>query len=256
MYEQFARFYDELGWGNFAASVWDRLGEYLNLIGFRPRNLLDLACGTGILTIKAAQSGIVAKGLDISEAMLQKAESNASRIGANVTYICANMSHFCLNEHYDLITCTFDAINHLLDYHDWEDTFRCAFAHLNEGGLFIFDMNTERDIKENWDNINVHKDAKGNYVISKSISFRDKVIAAVTFTAFVQRGQGLFDGYEETVTETSFPVNRVVGSLLDIGFSDVSVRNERFERVSDPEGMNRVFIVCRKASKDNIVNAK
>lgn len=246
MYEQFSKFYDELGWSEYAAGVWSNLNKYLDSIGFKPRSLLDLACGTGILTIKAAQQGIEAQGLDISEGMLQKAEFNARQADADVCYICGDMSHFCLNRHYDLITCTFDAINHLLAYDDWEDTFRCAFAHLNDGGLFIFDMNTVRDLSENWDNIQVRKDASGNYVISKSMSFRDRASAAVTFTAFVQRGQGLYDGYEETVTEVAFPINQVTDSLHKIGFADVSIKNPMLEDVREPEQLSRAFIACSK----------
>ncbi|AEE96557.1 class I SAM-dependent DNA methyltransferase [Mahella australiensis] len=246
MYEQFARFYDELGWSQYAAGVWDRLSKYLDSIGFKPRSLLDLACGTGILTIKAAQRGVEAHGLDISEAMLEKAEYNARQADIEVSYVCGDMSHFCMNRHYDIITCTFDAINHLSAYDDWEDTFRCALAHLDDNGLFVFDMNTVKDLSENWDNIHVRKDANGNYVISKSIAFRDKASAAVTFTAFVQRSDRLFDGYEETVTEVTFPIDRVVASLYEIGFADVSVKNDMFEDVPDPEQLNRVFIICRK----------
>lgn len=246
MYEQFARFYDELGWGEYASNVWDRLCKYLRSINFKPNSLLDLACGTGILTIKAAQQGLEAYGLDISEAMLQKAVHNARQAGVDVSYICDDMSRFRHKRCYDLITCTFDAINHLLNYSDWEDTFRCVWTHLNNGGMFIFDMNTVKDLVENWDNIHVRRDANGNYIISKSIPFRDKAMASVTFTAFIKRCDNLFDGYEETVTEISFPIDDVVLMLHKVGFAEVSVRNEALEEVSDPDMLNRAFIICKK----------
>lgn len=242
MYEQFARFYDKLGWGEYAKSLWPLIMDYMNSIGFKPSSILDVACGTGILTIMASKDGIMAEGLDISSEMLQRARENAIEAGVDIRYHHADMCDFDLGQKYDLITCTFDAINHLRTYEQWLSAFKCVRRHLNKNGVFLFDMNTVKDLKENWNNIKVKKYPKGDYVISKSISFGD--MACVTFTAFIKNENGLFEGYEESIMEVSFPLEKVIASLKDIGFTDITIMDRHF-KVVDPQSLYRAFISCR-----------
>ncbi|SHF26600.1 Methyltransferase domain-containing protein [Caldanaerobius fijiensis DSM 17918] len=242
MYEQFARFYDKLGWGEYAKSLWPLIVEYMNSINFKPENMLDVACGTGVLAIMASRDGIKAEGLDISSEMLEQAKKNAIEAGVNVVYHQCDMCDFDLNKKYDLITCTFDAINHLRTFEQWVSMFKCVKKHLNSSGLFIFDMNTLKDLRENWNNIKVKKHPRGDYLISKSISFGD--MACVTFTAFIKKENGLFEGYEESIMEVSFPLEKVVASLKDIGFTNVTITNRHFKLV-ETESLDRAFISCR-----------
>src|SRR5256885_10064947 len=130
MYEQFAQFYDRLGWNEYSKQVWVNFKEYLNTIGFKPATMLDVACGTGVLTISATKDGIIAEGLDISEEMIKKALSNAFNADLNITYHHADMSNFDLGKKYDLITCTFDAMNHMTDFEQWVSLFKCVKEHL------------------------------------------------------------------------------------------------------------------------------
>jgi SAM-dependent methyltransferase len=48
--------------------------------------VLDVACGTGVVAITAAQVGAKVSGLDLSPALLEKARSNASVAGVNVDF--------------------------------------------------------------------------------------------------------------------------------------------------------------------------
>jgi hypothetical protein len=52
------------------------------------------------------------------------------------------MSSFDLGERFDAVICVFDTINHLERFDLWLATFERAAAHLAEGGLFAFDVNT------------------------------------------------------------------------------------------------------------------
>ena len=244
MYEQFAQFYDRFGWSAYSKELWLKFKNYLDSIDFKPETMLDIACGTGILTISASKDGLMAEGLDLSEAMIKKASNNASDAGLNIKFYNADMSSFKLDKKYDLITCTFDAINHMTDFRKWVSMFKCVKQHLNDDcGIFMFDMHTLKELKENWNNIHIQKYPSGDYRLSKSISSGD--IACVTFTVFVKKDNLLFEGYEETVREASFVIEDVRTELRCVGFSEIDVMNRNFEVANDPEELLRAFIVCR-----------
>ncbi|SNX53281.1 class I SAM-dependent methyltransferase [Thermoanaerobacterium sp. RBIITD] len=244
MYEQFAQFYDRLGWDTYAKELWPDFKSYLDKIGFKPQTLLDIACGTGALCICASKGGIIAEGLDISDEMLKKAGANAKENGVEINLYHRDMSNFNLYKKYDLVTCTFDAINHMIDFQKWLSMFKCVKEHLNDGGLFMFDMNTLKDLKENWNNIHIKKYPAGDYHISKSISFGD--MACVTFTAFVKKDDLLFEGYEETVREVSFPLDDIKNVLLNLDFKDIKIMDRRFIEVDNIDMLTRAFIIATK----------
>src|SRR5262249_25768311 len=47
-----------------------------------------------------------------------------------------------LGERFDVVLCVYDSINHLTRFRDWEAVFRRAREHLNDRGVFLFDINT------------------------------------------------------------------------------------------------------------------
>src|ERR1035438_5250705 len=56
--------------------------------------VLELACGTGRLTIPIAQSGVEIVGADLSASMLEVARGKARRTGVHVEFFEADMRSF------------------------------------------------------------------------------------------------------------------------------------------------------------------
>jgi SAM-dependent methyltransferase len=106
------------------------------------RTLLELACGTGaILKILARYYDVV--GLDLSPQMLSIARKKLP----HVRLYRKDMVRFDLGIKFDVIICVFDSINHVLRFADWKKIFRNAARHLQEDGLFLFDINTEAKLE-------------------------------------------------------------------------------------------------------------
>ncbi|WP_027718362.1 class I SAM-dependent DNA methyltransferase [Desulfovirgula thermocuniculi] len=143
-YERLARIYDLL----VAGVDYEEWAEYLQKIlrrfGHCPRTVLDLACGTGNLTLPLARRGYRVLGLDISPAMISAARKKAAQLGLDVEFLVGDMRSFELKEPVDLVTCFHDGINYLPGYRDLVRTFRRVYENLNPGGLFIFDANNIR----------------------------------------------------------------------------------------------------------------
>ena len=77
------------------------------------RMACDLACGTGTTALELAERGIKVYGVDLSPTMCRLARAKVRRTGANVTIIPGDMRTFRLPQPVDLITCEFDALNHV-----------------------------------------------------------------------------------------------------------------------------------------------
>ena len=97
-----------------------------------------MACGTGGI-IASLAAGYQVSGLDIAPAMLAVARG---KLPEGTPLYLADMSSFDLGTTFDAIVCVYHGINHLLDFSDWESFFDCAYRHLNDGGVLIFDMIT------------------------------------------------------------------------------------------------------------------
>lgn len=138
----FCKVYNEFGWNYYPEIFGEQLLRWLDLHGIRPRNSMDLACGTGILCQILHKSGIRASGMDFSTGMIEIARKGDPEI----RYDVADMITYCPEEQYDLVTCTGDAINHIADLEDVERIFRNVCAYTSPGGYFVFDILDEHEV--------------------------------------------------------------------------------------------------------------
>lgn len=233
-YDIFARFYDET-MGDRTATV----GFLRGLIDkARPQgsNLLELACGTGEL-LEAFAEDYEVSGLDLSGGMLKVAKKKLPR----ANFYQQSMAGFELPESYDVILCVFDSVNHLLKFSDWKKLFKSASRHLNEGGVFIFDMNSLGKLEE----IVTRPEAVYDCGTSKAIMGVDDVgrgVVSWNVKVFEQVKGDQYKLHEEEIREISFPEAKVRESLAPL-FGKVRM-------ISKGEGKgdegDRLYFVCKK----------
>lgn len=245
MYENIAKFYDRLGWSSFPLKLWEQMKVHFNQVNFNPTSHLDIACGTGALSIKITSEGIISEGLDCSSEMIKSARNNVDSANLDVKFYHADMRNFKLNKKYDLITCTYDSINHLLSLEEWKQTFYSVKLHLNDSGIFVFDLNTQKALKERWNSININKDNQENYLIQRGIYYEDKGIATTTFTAFTKEKNGMYDSFEETFTEIAFSSSEIINVLIEIGFDNITITDSNFNSLANPDEEYRNVYICR-----------
>lgn len=245
MYKKIAKFYDRLGWSKFPLNLWDQMKIYFNKENFNPTSHLDIACGTGALSIKAASEGISSEGLDISIDMINIAKENAKSKNLEINFYHADMRNLNLSKKYDLVTCTYDAINHLLTIDEWKKTFFNVKGHLKDNGIFIFDCNTQKALRERWNSIHINKDIEGNYLIQKAIHNEDKGMSTASFTVFIKEENGLYDSFEDTFTEIAFPSSQIMSILREVGFNNITITDINFNRLDNPDEEYRNVYVCR-----------
>ena len=110
----------------------------------------DLACGTGITAMEFARQGIRTYGVDLSPHMCSTAREKAARAGLPIRILRADMRDFRLPEAVDLITCEYDAINHIPRKADLTRVAKAVAQALRPGGYFFFDVNNSAAFERYW----------------------------------------------------------------------------------------------------------
>jgi len=116
------------------------LSYYVDVARQASGNVLELACGTGQLTVPIASAGLPTVGLDLSAPMLTTARQRAATAKVSIEYVQGDMRNFDLGHKFALI---FIARNSLLHLHSTEDllaAFAAARRHMAPGGIFAFDI--------------------------------------------------------------------------------------------------------------------
>ena len=134
----------------YAHLVAPHVNECLERVVGRPRQLLDLACGTGTHALIQSARGVDVIGLDLSKAMLAVAQAKAESTGQVITWIHGDMRSFDVVKPVDAVTCLYASLNHLAHLSELKATFAHVAAHLRPGGVFIFDLNTRVGFEVLW----------------------------------------------------------------------------------------------------------
>ena len=140
--EVFCKVYNEFGWNYYPEIFSQQLLQWLKENRVNPKTCMDLACGTGVLCRILQENGIEASGMDFSQGMIQIARQESPHIHYDV----ADMITYRPEKQFDLVTCTGDALNHIMELADVERIFRNVFAYLSPGGYFIFDILNENEV--------------------------------------------------------------------------------------------------------------
>lgn len=141
-YASFALYYDDLTRDVRYGERADYFCRLLSRFGHPAGITLDLACGTGSLTIELKKRGLDVYGIDGSMEMLSVAQQKAAEEGLSILFLYQQMQRIDLYGTVDTVICALDSVNHLTSEKDVLAAFRRVSLFLNRGGYFIFDMNT------------------------------------------------------------------------------------------------------------------
>ena len=136
--EQDIGFYAE----TYDAAVPDWPGEirfYLEAADWaksRGESVLELACGTGRVTVRLAQRGAKAVGLDLSTDMLAVAREKSTDI-RNLRWVEGDMRSFDLDQSFGLILIPGHAFHNLLTPDDQVACLTSVMRHLTPGGMLV-----------------------------------------------------------------------------------------------------------------------
>jgi SAM-dependent methyltransferase len=201
--------------------------------------LLEVACGTGGILAALADRYRVS-GLDISPGMLAVARE---KLPAGTPLHLADMSCFQLNVKFDAVICVYHGINHLLDFSAWENFFDCAYQHLNDGGVLVFDTYTASGLKMVSGVPKIVQQFGENYLHIR-VRTSDEVVFDWNIEVLELQRDGTYKSVTEVIRTVSFSPEKIRESLGKKFVSIVTIESDG--GAVDDDSENRTWFVCSK----------
>ena len=201
-YGEFAKIYDELINEdiNYDEMV-KRILDICNLHNLELNDYLDIACGTGNVTIRIAKYFKNIYGVDLSEDMLREAFDKFKKEKIKGKIICQDMTELSLNREFDLITSVLDSTNYITDINGLQEYFKGVYNHLKSNGLFIFDGNSYYKLSEILGN-NIYTYSEEEVFYTWENVFEEDLLS-MFLTFFVKKGE-LYERFEEEHLERAY----------------------------------------------------
>lgn len=243
-YSNFAYVYDRLmedvdykGWVEYIEALF----QHLKL---RPKRILELACGTGNITIPLSKKGYDILGADISPDMLMVASHKAAEAGEKIVFIERDMRELELRGGYDCVLCLCDGINYITEDEGLYKVFRSAYQSLGQDGAFIFDVSTHYKLKYILGE-NTFGENLGDVCYLWENFFDERTnTAEMDLTIFLQEGK-LFKKFEEFHLQRAYKLEELISALRSAGFTEITCF-DAFKFEMPEEHSERVFFLARK----------
>lgn len=117
----------------------ERIAFYCDLAREFGGPVLEIACGSGLVTIPIAAQGLDVTGLDLAHSMLEQARRKAERQSLNIHWVEADARSFDLGRQFRFILLTGNAFQAFLRREDQEALFSSVKRHLASDGVFAFE---------------------------------------------------------------------------------------------------------------------
>lgn len=242
-YTALAGSYDRLTYDVEYTEIWAFLKELLSRAGKTPETVLDLACGTGSLSVLLAQEGYRVIGVDMSEDMLTVAAQKAQELENMPFFVCQRMERLRLPEQVDCAVCCLDSLNYVTDPADCRKAIARVWKALRPGGMFLFDINSPEKLRGLDGQVFLDED-DDVYCVWRAEFDEDENTCYYGIDLFRRQGSVWHRSFEEH-REYAYTVPELTAYLSEAGFTDVRVYGDR--KFSPPEpGEQRIFITAMK----------
>lgn len=220
-------------------------------------SLLEMACGSGRVTLPLARDGRRVVGFDLSQPMLVRARARAERIGrgarARLSWFRGDMRAFALGRRFPLVLSAFNAMEHLYTRTDVAACLACVRDHLETGGRLAFDVQNPdlrwlgRDPDKRWART-VFRDPSTGVRVEYSTNHVYDAVSQIAFIKFY------YQTLEEDPRDRTLSVVRLaqrkffpaeLEALLAVGGFSVEQRCGEFDGQPLASDSESQILVCR-----------
>lgn len=243
-YESLAFSYDALTYDVPYPEIAAFFERVLKRSGVEAQTVLDLACGTGSLSLLLAQKGYSVLGVDCSEEMLTVASEKSMELALPEPpfWICQKMQRLRLPYPVDAAVCSLDSVNYVTKPSDLQEAFRRVFAALKPHGLFLFDINTPYKLR-GLDGQVFLDETEDAYCVWRTEFSRG--ICSYYVDLFNLRPDGAWERGFEYHRQRCYTAEELTAWLRAAGFTRIRTYGDmKLRRPAD--GAQRIYFVCER----------
>ncbi len=241
VYDSINKDVDYVSWADFVEKVIEKYyknGE-LSLV-------LDLACGTGKMTLELAKRGYDMTGVDYSPSMLDVArcEAEALSLDKEILWLCQNICEFELYGTVDLTVSCLDVLNHLTDRKSLYKCLDLVHNYLIPDGLFVFDINGKGKFENVYADRSYVMEDDGSVCIWQNGYNAKNGICDFYITLFKENEDGTYDRFDEWQREKMYTLRTMKRALTQCGFELIGAYKD-FDFTEATDKDERIYIVAR-----------
>lgn len=209
-------------------------GEFLSIIlDKKLDNILDVGCGQGSFLNQLSALNLNSFGIDLSSEQIKIAKQNGAK---NV----ASLPLKEVKEKYDCTTAIFDVINYI-PKNEIKTFFDEMSLVLNQGGYFIFDVNSLFGFEEVAQGT-LSIDLSDKFIVIDATFEEEKLITDITL--FSQKKNKLFEKENDCIIQYYYKNSELKTLLKNSGFEVENILN--FNLHTNEESDKFIFI-CKKS---------
>lgn len=241
-YQNFAKFYDLLtknvGYKEKAQFIKKVLSDNCVDSGI----LVDLACGTGSMSLLMANYGYDVIGVDMSAEMLSEAMQKSCEENKNILFLCQMIQNLDLYGTVDAAICVLDSLNHIEKVDDLNKAFERVSLFLNPNGIFIFDLNTRYKHEQILANNTFVYDCDDVYCVWQNSSLKNRVNISLDF---FEREDHVYYKSEENFSEYTYD-DEVIREILNKNGLEIVNCYDDYSFLNPNEKTQRIVYVTKK----------
>ena len=244
-YHSLANFYDLLTGDISYSSRADYFERLIKRYAPDAKLLLDLACGTGSLSVELARRGFDVIAVDGSFEMLSELLQKKIETGLDILPLCQDMPQLDLYGTIDATVCALDSLNHLTDEKLVKKTIERVALFTNPGGVFAFDVNSEYKHREVLgSNVFVY-DYDEVYCVWQNTYDPETQIVDMDLDIFECR-DGVYFRSADHISERAYSDAFLRETLAECGFGEVHCFDEDSFDPPRPDSQRLVYLAVKR----------
>lgn len=244
-YGDFAYYYDLLTENVDYESRCEYICNLLAENGVGKGILLDLACGTGTMSLLLSDKGYDVIGVDASEDMLSVAQEKKMESGKDIMFLCQRMEELDLFGTINAAVCTLDSINHITDEKTVQKVFSKVSLFMEDKGLFLFDVNTPYKHREVLGDNTFIYDMDDVYCVWQNSTAKNTLLTEVSLDIFekdTEEENDVYYRYSEEFSEKGYELSEIEKWLTENKFEVLGIFEEMTKNAVSESTQRAVFL--------------
>lgn len=242
--------------GGYSENIAKKTITFAKNQGLKINTVLDICCGSANFLREMRDSGKTCTGTEILDSYIEYDKKKYP----NIEFIkTENLLDFDKLGSYDLISCNHDMLNTLPTLADWSTFFKKSYAHLNNGGILLFDYYTKRKLTD-WNEVSYDENEKLDYV--RQVVSDGKTKTTISNIYYINlnppkadddKQEYKFNNYESKYKKTEdvsveyyFENEDILNAIKKAGYRYLITTDANFAPVSSISDMNRMHIIAIK----------